>query len=173
MPSPCKTLFWETDLASKSWVCKAVGIQKSETFETHVQTKSSCHVVGSEPPSDLRRVNRNRPASTDSLYSDATSSDWSIFTSSDDASFTTESTRDSFSTVDYADACNADPFTSIFNTIYRPEYSSSRRTISCNMFSSGKSETRFASEGKGFVLDSYFSTQPPDRIHRNSSHCIL
>ncbi|KAI8008614.1 Ubiquitin carboxyl-terminal hydrolase 15 [Camellia lanceoleosa] len=152
----------------KQWASKS-----QKPSRPTIQTKSSCHVVGSEPPSDHRRVNRNRPASMDSLYSDATSSDWSIFTSSDDASFTTESTRDSFSTVDYADACNADPFTSIFNTIYRPEYSSSRRAISCNMFSSGKSETRFASEGKGFVLDSYFSTQPPDRIHRNSSHCIL
>ncbi|CAL9748066.1 unnamed protein product [Musa acuminata subsp. burmannicoides] len=34
-------------------------------------------------------------------FSDATSSDWTLFTSSDDSSFTTESTRDSFSTVDY------------------------------------------------------------------------
>ncbi|KAG4947494.1 hypothetical protein JHK87_043501 [Glycine soja] len=54
-------------------------------------------------------------------FSDATSSDWSLFTSSDEASFTTESTRDSFSTVDYGDSCNMDPISSIFN--YPPEKS--------------------------------------------------
>jgi len=54
-------------------------------------------------------------------FSDATSSDWSLFTSSDEASFTTESTRDSFSTVDYGDSCNMDPISSIFN--YTPEKS--------------------------------------------------
>lgn len=53
-------------------------------------------------------------------FSDATSSDWSIFTSSDEAaSFTTESTRDSFSTVDYGDSSNMDPISSLFN--YTPE----------------------------------------------------
>ncbi|RDY06833.1 Ubiquitin carboxyl-terminal hydrolase 15, partial [Mucuna pruriens] len=54
-------------------------------------------------------------------FSDATASDWSLFTSSDEASFTTESTRDSFSTVDYGDSCNMDPISSIFN--YTPEKS--------------------------------------------------
>lgn len=53
-------------------------------------------------------------------FSDATSSDWSLFTSSDEASFTTESTRDSFSTVDYGD--NMDPFTSIFNYTAKNSY---------------------------------------------------
>ncbi|KAL7186089.1 hypothetical protein ACSBR2_027947 [Camellia fascicularis] len=165
----------------KQWASKS-----QKPSRPTIQTKSSCHIVSLEPPSHVRKVNRNRPPSMDNLYSDATchdpnprpsyhttSSDWSIFTSSYDASFTTESTRDSFSTIDYVDACNADPFTSIFNTIYGSEYSSFHRTISCNMFLSSKSETRSASEGKGFVLDSYFSTQPPDRIQRNSNHCIL
>ncbi|KAK8540540.1 hypothetical protein V6N13_056678 [Hibiscus sabdariffa] len=40
--------------------------------------------------------------------SDATSSDWSLFTSSDEASFTAESARDSFTTVDH-DTSNGDP----------------------------------------------------------------
>ncbi|XP_058219926.1 ubiquitin carboxyl-terminal hydrolase 15 isoform X1 [Rhododendron vialii] len=128
------------------------------------QSNSSCQFVNSEPLSDIRRVSRNRPPSTESyaesIFSDATSSDWSIFTSSDEASFTTESTRDSFSTVDHADACNGDPISSIFNTLYRPEYSS-HRTISCSMFSSSQPQTRFASEERtGVVLDSYLLDQP-------------
>ncbi|XP_052178295.1 ubiquitin carboxyl-terminal hydrolase 15 isoform X2 [Diospyros lotus] len=136
---------------------------KSQKPSRPGQSKSSSQFVGSEPLLDLRRVNRHRPPSME--FSDATSSDWSIFTSSDEASFTTESTRDSFSTVDYADACNTDPVSSIFDTVYVPEYSS-HRTISCRMFSSSKPQTRFALEGKGMVLDSYLSAQPLDRVQR-------
>ncbi|CAL0326465.1 unnamed protein product [Lupinus luteus] len=74
-------------------------------------------------------------------FSDATSSDWSIFTSSDEASFTTESTRDSFSTVDYGDSCNMDPISSIFN------YS---RENSYNKFSYSRPLTRFLPQ-KGHI----------------------
>ncbi|XP_057453733.1 ubiquitin C-terminal hydrolase 15 isoform X2 [Lotus japonicus] len=72
-------------------------------------------------------------------FSDATSSDWSLFTSSDEASFTTESTRDSFSTVDYGD--NMDPISAIFN--YTPENSLMK-------FSHSRPLTRFIPE-KGHV----------------------
>ncbi|XP_055823145.1 ubiquitin carboxyl-terminal hydrolase 15 [Solanum dulcamara] len=108
----------------------------------------------------VKNANRNRPPAvgtyTESMtieFSDATSSDWSLFTSSDEASFTTESTRDSFSTVDYADASVADPFSSIINNLCASEYSSNR-TVACSMFSSSKPHTRFFSERKGSVLDS-------------------
>lgn len=81
-------------------------------------------------------------------FSDPASSDWSLFTSSDDASFTSESTRDSFSTTDYSDTCNIDPFSSVFSSAQeRP----SQRTISCRMFSGSKPVTRYVSEEKGFV----------------------
>lgn len=93
-------------------------------------------------------------------FSDARSSDWSLFTSSDEASFTTESTRDSFSTVDYADTCNIDTFSSIFNTLYAPEYS--RNTVSCRTFPNSNMETKFVLEKKGYV--SGFSTQPLDKV---------
>lgn len=98
-------------------------------------------------------------------FSDATSSDWSLFTSSDEASFTTESTRDSFSTVDYADASSGDPF-SIFNNLYTPE-SSSCNTVSCRMFSTSRPQTGYVLEEKGYVLDSYSSAQPVIRVQEN------
>lgn len=45
------------------------------------------------------------------------------FTSLDESSFTAESTKDSFSDVDYADSCNIDAIQSSFNKLYPPEYS--------------------------------------------------
>ncbi|XP_075495361.1 ubiquitin carboxyl-terminal hydrolase 15-like [Primulina tabacum] len=84
-----------------------------------------------------------------SEFTDATSSDWSLFTSSDDASFTTESTIDSFSVVDYPDSA---PFSSIFQSLYP----------------SGKPETRFAHEEKGYVSASYL-TIPPSRDWRGET----
>lgn len=95
-------------------------------------------------------------------FSDATSSDWSLFTSSDEASFTTESTRDSFSTVDYADTCNVDPITSLFHSIYAPDYS--RNSVSCGKFSCSKPQTRLVSQEKGHILNSYLSTHSLDRL---------
>ncbi|XP_057949648.1 ubiquitin carboxyl-terminal hydrolase 15 [Malania oleifera] len=96
-------------------------------------------------------------------FSDATSSDWSLFTSSDDASFTTESTRDSFSTVDYADTGNLNPISSIFNSFYAPEYSA-HGSVSCRMFSNSKPLTRFVSEERGYALDSFLSSQQQQRF---------
>ncbi|KAK3013543.1 hypothetical protein RJ639_008366, partial [Escallonia herrerae] len=120
-----------------------------------------------------RSSDRNRPLETyaksrNTEFSDATSSDWSIFTSSDEASFTTESTGDSFSTVDYADACNLEPFSSIFNSLYSPEYSP-HKTVSCSRFSGSKSETKLMFERSGFVFDSYMSTQPIDRLRKGEN----
>lgn len=118
----------------------------------------------------VKNANKNRPpvvgTYTESMtaeFSDATSSDWSIFTSSDEASFTTESTRDSFSTVDYADASAADPFSSIINSLCASEYSSNR-TVACSMFSSSKPHTRFFSERKGCVLDSTVGDRIPKQV---------
>lgn len=107
-------------------------------------------------------LNESHVKSRKMEFLDANSSDWSIFTSSDDASFTTESTRDSFSTVDYADGGNMDPLSSIFNTVYVPEYSS-HKTVSCCSYDSSKSHKRYASVENGFVLDSLLSTQSPQR----------
>ncbi|MBA0758959.1 hypothetical protein Gotri_021907 [Gossypium trilobum] len=108
--------------------------------------------------SNIHRVVEMYAEPSNMEFSDATSSDWSLFTSSDEASFTTESTRDSFSTVDYTDTGNGgDPF-SIFNNLYTPE-SSSCNTVSCSMFSTSRPHTRYVLEEKGYVLDSYSSAQ--------------
>ncbi|KAH7859610.1 hypothetical protein Vadar_003222 [Vaccinium darrowii] len=148
---------------------KAPGLVKHLTSISQKQSRPVQSNSGSqffnEPSPGIRGVSSNRPPSmeiyAESIFSEPASSDWSIFTSSDDASFTTESTRDSFSTSDYADACNGDPISSLFSTMYRPEYSTNR-TISCSMFSSSLPQTRFASEETtGIVLDSYLSGQPP------------
>ncbi|KAJ0045946.1 hypothetical protein Pint_04923 [Pistacia integerrima] len=161
---------------------------KTQKSSRQGQNKASSHVVGPEFSSDVRPVivsgfteyNSNgtlRRASnrstlpvmeryTESMsmeFSDATSSDWSLFTSSDEASFTTESARDSFSTVDYSDT-NGDP-ASIFKTGYAE--SASRNTVCCRTFSNSKPQTRFSLEKKGYVLDSYLSTQSPHKLHRD------
>ncbi|GKE09884.1 hypothetical protein Tco_1413435, partial [Tanacetum coccineum] len=109
------------------------------------------------------RHHYTKPSNVD--FSDAASSDWSIFTSSDDASFTTESTRDSFSTVDYTDN-NTDPFSSIFNTLYTPHDYHSRNTVSCNRVSRSRPHTRFMEEEeeKRSVLRSYEASNPPYRL---------
>lgn len=128
------------------------------------ESNSNHNIIGREPYLDNRleknadhanisrgiliRENRSGPSTLKNYaeFSDATSSDWSLFTSSDDSSFTTESTRDSFSTVDHADV----PFSSIFQSLY-PAESTSRRTISCSVFPGSKPQTRFAREERGFV----------------------
>ncbi|KAI3679342.1 hypothetical protein L2E82_51475 [Cichorium intybus] len=103
------------------------GKPKTSGIEKHRMPKSPKPTPNQEPRNSQAITNRHKPP-THLDFSDATSSDWSIFTSSDDASFTTESTRDSFSTIDYTDN---DPIASIFNTIYTtPDY-----TVSCNRFS--------------------------------------
>lgn len=154
------------------------------------QSNSSHNLVGREPCSDHRsetnpehssisrgmliRENRSKPSSFKNYaeFSDATSSDWSLLTSSDDSSFTTESTRDSFSTVDHADV----PFSSIFQSMY-PADSPSRRTISCSVFPGSKAQTRFAREERGFVSVSCVNYGSEPRKGGNpqtsSVHCTI
>ncbi|OMO92648.1 Peptidase C19, ubiquitin carboxyl-terminal hydrolase 2 [Corchorus olitorius] len=160
---------------------------KTEKPSRPAQSKSSSHSFGPKHFSDLRPeistgcINNSsgilRQSANGNIhpvmemyadpmeFSDATASDWSLFTSSDEASFTTESTRDSFSTVDHADASNGDPF-SIFNNLYTPE-SSSCNTVSCRMFSTSRPQTRYVLEETGYVMDSYSSTQPVIRVQEN------
>ncbi|KAJ4916008.1 Ubiquitin carboxyl-terminal hydrolase 15 [Raphanus sativus] len=93
-----------------------------------------------KPRADYYHKNLVEPSSS-------SSSEWSLFTSSDEAaSFTTESTRDSFSTVDYTDGCHVldSPF-SIFNNLYHNNIvePSPHNTVACRMFSGTKPETRY------------------------------
>ncbi|XVF79276.1 hypothetical protein PTKIN_Ptkin14bG0208600 [Pterospermum kingtungense] len=125
--------------------------------------RNSSRIIRRSPNSNVHPVVEMYAEPNNVEFSDATSSDWSLFTSSDEASFTTESTRDSFSTVDYADA--RDPF-SIFNNLYPPE-SSSRYTDSCRMFSTSRPHTRYVLEEKGYVFDSYSSAQPVNRVQES------
>ncbi|KAJ9537789.1 hypothetical protein OSB04_030522, partial [Centaurea solstitialis] len=100
-----------------------------------------------QEPTAFNRHNYAKPSNHD--FSDATSSDWSVLSNSDDASFTTESTRDSFSTVDYTDNNNTDPISSIFNTTL---YTLPRNTISCSRVSTSRAHTRFMDEEQRSVL---------------------
>lgn len=90
-------------------------------------------------------ANRFKPRA-DHNIPESSSSEWSLFTSSDEASMTTESTRDSFSTVDYTDVCHvgdtSSPF-SIFNNLYHNVEPSPHNTVACRMFSGAKPETRY------------------------------
>lgn len=168
---------------AKHWTSKTPKSSRSG------QSKSSCHFVSPKPSSsDHWSLNSKKPPTvSDSRnveFSDATSSDRSFFTSSDEASFTTESTRDSFSTVDYADAaCNIDPFSSIFNTLYAPDYSS-HKTVSYSRFSRSRPQSRFVSEGKKSVMESIeafpsdstyvkYHSSSEDGTRRTSAHCKL
>uniref|UniRef100_A0A6N2MG32 USP domain-containing protein n=1 Tax=Salix viminalis TaxID=40686 RepID=A0A6N2MG32_SALVM len=150
------------------------------------QSKCSSHCVGPEVSWDIKPENGSVPANyangiprrcagkniTQVMdFSDATSSDRSIFTSSDEASFTTESTRDSFSTIDYADACNVDAFSSIFNDLYPPE-SSNRNTLCRRTFSYSRPQTRFVSE-TGNVLDSYSTQSSGHEKERNPNRYVI
>ncbi|VFQ61905.1 unnamed protein product [Cuscuta campestris] len=98
----------------------------------------------------VRNASRNRQPVMGMYSENMDASDWSLFTSSDEASFTTESTRDSFSTVDYA----ADGTAATAFDPFAPDYATSR-TIACNMFSGSRARTTFFSEKKGFVVDSH------------------
>jgi len=195
----CKFLFLRSCTRPQKLICeKPIGQQvpvssrhcasRTQKPSRQGQRRCSSHCVGPEVSLDLKPENGSglanyangipRRSSSKNItqvmdFSDATSSDWSIFTSSDEASFTTESTRDSFSTVDYADACNVDTFSSIFNDLYAPE-SSYRNTICRRTFSYSRPQTRFILE-TGHVLDSYSSTQPPGHgkeriLHRSVIH---
>nr|CAB3446255.1 unnamed protein product [Digitaria exilis] len=98
-------------------------------------------------------------------FSEAASSEWSLFTSSDESSFTTESTRDSFSVVDYADNAGLDPISSIFGPSYAPEHPPGN-FVSCTRFSPSNPQTRYFSESTDFVSDSSMPTHPHGNVHR-------
>ncbi|TVU33240.1 hypothetical protein EJB05_25030 [Eragrostis curvula] len=98
-------------------------------------------------------------------FSEATSSEWSLFTSSDESSFTTESTRDSFSVVDYGDNAGLDPISSIFGPCYAPEHPPGN-FVSSTRFSPSNPQTRYFSESTGFVSDSSMPTHPHGNVHR-------
>ncbi|KAK8940270.1 Ubiquitin carboxyl-terminal hydrolase 15 [Platanthera guangdongensis] len=100
------------------------------------------------------------PVSTD--FSDATSSEWSLFTSSDDSSFTTESNRDSFSTIDHGDSPGLDPISSIFGPFYVPE-SAQGSGMSCTKSSPSGMQTGFHRERPAFISD---STMPNRQFRR-------
>lgn len=160
----------------KHWSSKTQTLSRTEETKFSGNFLNAYHSSDHKPETSMcftsgtvKNSNRNNlpfiesyPKSRKMEFLDANSSDWSIFTSSDDASFTTESTRDSFSTVDYADGGNMDPLSSIFNTVYVPEYSS-HRTVSCCSHDSSKSHKRYASVDNEFVFESSLSTQYPER----------
>ncbi|XP_039834931.1 ubiquitin carboxyl-terminal hydrolase 15-like isoform X2 [Panicum virgatum] len=98
-------------------------------------------------------------------FSEATSSEWSLFTSSDESSFTTESTRDSFSVVDYGDNAGLDPICSIFGPCYAPEHPPGN-FVSSTRFSPSNPQTRYFSESTDFVSDSSMPTHPHGNVHR-------
>ncbi|KAL8135556.1 hypothetical protein AgCh_010262 [Apium graveolens] len=159
----------------KHWSSKTQTLSRTEETNISGNVLNAYHSSDHKPETSMcftngtvNNLDRNNlpfiegdPNSRKMEFLDANSSDWSIFTSSDDASFTTESTRDSFSTVDCADGSNMDPLSSIFNTVYVPEYSS-HRTVSCCSYDSSKSHKRYASVQNGFIFDSLLSTQSPD-----------
>ncbi|KAG5254802.1 ubiquitin carboxyl-terminal hydrolase [Salix suchowensis] len=139
------------------------------------QSKCSSHCVGPEVSWDIKPENGSVPANyangiprrcagkniTQVMdFSDATSS-----------IFHNESTRDSFSTIDYADACNADAFSSIFNDLYPPE-SSNRNTLCRRTFSYSRPQTRFISE-TGNVLDSYSTQSSGHEKERNPNRYVI
>ncbi|KAJ8754657.1 hypothetical protein K2173_010748 [Erythroxylum novogranatense] len=132
------------------------------------QTKYHSHHVGPQQMVNLKPQNRtgmtshshdfSRAASRNTVemeFSDATS-DWSLFTSSDEASFTTESTRDSFSTLDYSDTLYS-------NNLYTPE-SLSPDAVCLRNFSNSRPETKFFLEERGYVFDSSLSKQCQNNI---------
>ncbi|KAJ9551526.1 hypothetical protein OSB04_015571 [Centaurea solstitialis] len=149
------------------------GKPKASGSEKHRVPKSP------NPTSDFHAgSNRNRPLSCVD-FSDANSSDWSsIFTSSDDASFTTESTRDSFSTIDHTDT---DPITSIFNTIYPPpdgRFPRSRPHSISRPYQDGEPpyrlpNTRPSDSSNHCGLYMKYESDHKDAISRTSGHCTL
>ncbi|XP_078431141.1 ubiquitin-specific protease 15 [Wolffia australiana] len=83
-------------------------------------------------------------------FSDATSSsDWSLFTSSDDASFTTDSASDSLSLADQAEPSVMDSAAAIFSPFY-----GSGGLAPARLVAAGQTQTRFFRETRGLVLDS-------------------
>ncbi|ERN02450.1 hypothetical protein AMTR_s00096p00170210 [Amborella trichopoda] len=118
----------------------------------------------SKPPSYIHPTTAQKPDSKNSCISSQTrispsidSSDYAfsdgvLFTSSDDASFTTESTRDSTSTMDYSEAFGFDPTSTFLSSLYYwPDYS--YKPVSNMKATECKIQTRFFFENKGQVLN--------------------
>lgn len=144
-----------------------MGLESSTTPKPDVASSSTKHTSNGTL---RRRTSRNvlpvMGACTEPVclkFSDAMSSDWSLFTSSDEASFTTESTRDSFSTVDYVDTWNMDT-SSIFDISNAPRFCGN--SASHRQFSIHRPRARFLSERKSHILDSYLSTQPLNKSQK-------
>ncbi|KAK7313220.1 hypothetical protein VNO77_37771 [Canavalia gladiata] len=79
--------------------CSNQFVGPEHSSETRLETNNHfVHTSDGFPQVKQCYAERNRK------FSDATSSDWSIFTSSDEASFISESTMESFRTVDYGDS---------------------------------------------------------------------
>ncbi|KAI4390167.1 hypothetical protein MLD38_002307 [Melastoma candidum] len=152
-------------VASKHYTSRSQSLRQAEA-------KPHILVAGKEPVFASRgQVHKNFWPTTGNLdklshkdLCDSTSSDWSLFTSSDEASFTTESTRDSFSTAD-TDRSNADPSSSTHNPRDHPW----QNPISCRLYSGSGAQTRYVSEDRGYVLDSYRSKHRVDVGRRRES----
>lgn len=129
--------------------------RKDSPNQSPIFPKNSRSKTKKSSKSDDNYIGRDRsiPPITKNYaeFSDAASCNSPLFTSSDDSSFTTESTSDSFSTVDYVETV---PFSSVFQSLY-PADSLSRRTISCSMFPGSMPETGYVHEEKGIVSVSY------------------
>ncbi|KAL3503027.1 hypothetical protein ACH5RR_037476 [Cinchona calisaya] len=175
-PRPSRACTEKTTCQQAPGVLKH-GPSRAQKSSRPEQSRLTHLVAGPEPPSDcnwgtgfssytsgLRNASGNRPPAKTyahlfrTEFSDAASNYWSLFTSSDEASFSTESTRDSLSTVDYADVSNIDPLSSIFSNVYSSGYPP-QETLACCMFSTSKARTRFFSEEKGCVVESFFPPQ--------------
>ncbi|XP_021718867.1 ubiquitin carboxyl-terminal hydrolase 15-like [Chenopodium quinoa] len=147
--------------ARKQQVVKS---SRSCITKTHNSSK-----VGLDVPRSNNRYNQAVEMHADhpELFSDATTSDWSLFTSSDEASFTSESTRDSFSTADYSDNGNVESFSSMFG-IHSTRVRPTQRMVSCSMFSGSKPVTRYVSEQTGYILDSDHAMYPLENMQKGN-----
>ncbi|KAL0923990.1 hypothetical protein M5K25_004786 [Dendrobium thyrsiflorum] len=169
-----RSLFQAPPLQHDSWkfmISSRHGQQK-QTVIGHPHSSSVNGDADSRPEKRRDDCNRNgryffqrEKASTNLVstdFSDATSSELSLFTSSDDSSFTTESTRDSISTVDHGDSSGLDTISSIFGPFYMPE-SSQGNGISCTKSLLSTLQTRIHREKRAFILD---SSTPPRPFRR-------
>ncbi|KZV50028.1 Ubiquitin-specific protease 15 isoform 1 [Dorcoceras hygrometricum] len=153
-PRPKKAIRDQSPSFPKNTRSKTGKSSKSEQAKLYYNLSGRDTDLSSNPrKSLLREIRGISPISRNySGFSDTTSCNSPLFTSSDDSSFTTESTSDSFSTVDYVDTV---PFCPVFQSLY-PAGSLSRRTISCSMFpGSMPPERGYVHEEKGYVSVSY------------------
>ncbi|KAI4342442.1 hypothetical protein MLD38_027069 [Melastoma candidum] len=148
-------------VASKHCTSRSQSLQPAEA-KPRILVAGKEHVLNSRGQvHETGDSNENFWPTTENLHKrsridlcDSTSSDWSLFTSSDEAALTTESTRDSFSTVD-TDRSNADRSPSTHNPGDQPW----QNPVPCRLYSSGKAQTSYVSEDRGYVLDSDLTRQ--------------